>query len=178
MKRLTIFVVFQVVLCLASFAAAGETPDPIPVVNGMIFIPAGEFIMGSSLADLKNLAELDEYPQRHVYVAAFYMDVHEVTNAEYKRFVDSTGVETPDRWVNGNYPVGEDGFPVVDISWTDAVAYASFVGKRLPTEAEWEKAARGTDGRRYPWGDEFDVTRANNGDRLMPIMSFPTGKSP
>jgi iron(II)-dependent oxidoreductase len=162
-------------------ALAGEsdkTPDKVPVVNGMVFIPAGEFLMGSSLDELKKLAELDEYPQRRVFLDAYYIDLHEVTNAEYKVFVDSMGVEPPHRWVDGNYAVGEDGFPVVDISWEEAAAYARFVGKRLPTEAEWEKAARGTDGRTYPWGDEFDTDLANNSDRLMPVMSIPAGNSP
>lgn len=164
----------------AAHGGHGETPHPVPVpvINGMVFIPAGEFTMGSSLEDLRNLADQDEFPQRRVWVEAYYIDVHEVTNIEYKRFVDSMGVEPPYSWGNGNYPVGEDGFPVVDISWEEAAAYARFVGKRLPTEIEWEKAARGTDGRRYPWGNEFDGDLANNGKRLMPVMSFPAGVSP
>jgi formylglycine-generating enzyme required for sulfatase activity len=178
MKRIPILFAFPVIFGLAAFVSAGETPDPVPVINGMIFIPAGEFTMGSNLSDLKNLAEVDEFPQRTVYVDAFYVDIHEVTNAEYKYYVDSMEVEPPHRWENGNYAIGLDGYPVVDISWEEAAAYARFVGKRLPTEAEWEKAARGTNGRIYPWGDSFSNTHANNSDRLAPVMSFPDGKSP
>jgi len=178
MKRIPVLILMSAVIGLAAFAVTGETPDPVPEVNGMVFIPAGEFLMGSSLADLKKMADLDEFPQRKVYVDAFYIDIHEVTNAQYKLFIDSMGVAPPHRWENRNYPVGEDGFPVVDISWEEAAAYARFVGKRLPTEAEWEKAARGSDGRRYPWGDEFDNTLANNGENLVPVMSFQGGVSP
>ena len=178
MKRTSIFFVLLVAFGPTALTNAGEVPDPVPVVNGMIFIPAGEFIMGSSLDDLKNMADLDEFPQRKVFVDAFYIDIHEVTNAQYKIYVDSMDVEPPHRWENGNYPVGQDGYPVVDISWDEAAAYARFVGKRLPTESEWEKAARGTEGLRFPWGNGFDNTRANNSERLFPVMSFPGGKSP
>ncbi len=159
-------------------AADSPRPDPVPRVNGMVFVPAGEFVMGSTLDDLRHQADTDEWPQRRVWVDDYYIDVHEVTNAEYKRFVDSLHIEPPPRWVDGNYGVGEDGFPVVSVTWYEARAYAEWAGKRLPTEAEWEKAARGTDGRRFPWGDEFDPHRCNNGDRLMPIMQFPDGVSP
>jgi formylglycine-generating enzyme required for sulfatase activity len=153
-------------------------PDPTPVVAGMVLVPAGEFTMGSGVDDLRRMAEVDEWPQHRLWLDDYYIDVHEVTNAQYKVFLDSTRVEAPHRWVNGNYGIGEDGLPVVSISWDEAAAYARFVGKRLPTEAEWEKAARGADGRRFPWGNDFDGDYANNGDRLMPIMSFPLGESP
>ena len=145
----------------------------------MAFIPPGAFLMGSTIEDLRYEAELDEYPQHEVYVDGFYMDIHEVTNAQYKFFADSMGVEPPHAWgYDGNYPIGRDGYPVVSVSFKEAAAYARFVGKRLPTEAEWEKAARGSDGRRYPWGDEFDNTKGNNGEQLLPVMSLPEGKSP
>jgi sulfatase modifying factor 1 len=153
-------------------------PNPVPEINGMVFVPAGEFLMGSTTQDLRHQAEVDEWPQRRVWVDDFYMDIHEVTNAQYKVFLDSTKIQAPPRWVNGNYGIGEDGLPVVSVTWNEAAAYARFMGKRLPTEAEWEKAARGVDGRRFPWGNEWDPTRANNGERLMPIMSFPEGVSP
>ncbi len=175
------------VLCLALMAAArnGEgdsttpdRPDPVPPVQGMVFVPAGEFLMGSTGEDLRKWADVDEFPQRSVWVDDFYIDIHEVTNAQYKVFLDSTGTEPPPRWVDGRYGIGEDGFPVVSVTWEDAAAYAAFIGKRLPTEAEWEKAARGTDGRTYPWGDGFDRTLANNSDHPMTIMNFPGGVSP
>lgn len=153
-------------------------PDPVPPVSGMVFVPAGYFTMGSNIDDLHRAAEVDEWPQRQVWADDYYIDIHEVTNAQYKRFVDSVKVDAPPRWIDGNYGIGEDGLPVVSITWDEALAYARFVGKRLPTEAEWEKAARGTDARRFPWGNDFDSDKANNGDRLMPIMSFPEGVSP
>jgi formylglycine-generating enzyme required for sulfatase activity len=153
-------------------------PDPIPVVNGMVFVPAGEFAMGSSAEQLLKMAEVDEFPQRTIFVDDFYIDIHEVTNAQYKVFLEATGTEAPPRWLNGNYGLGEDGMPVVSITWEEAAAYAKWVGKRLPTEAEWEKAARGPDGRAFPWGDSFDRALANNGERLVPIMTYPAGVSP
>jgi formylglycine-generating enzyme required for sulfatase activity len=143
----------------------------------MTFVPAGYFTMGSDVHDLRRIAEVDEWPQRQVWVDDYYIDIHEVTNAQYKRFVDSLHIDPPPRWIDNNYGIGEDGLPVVSVTWEEALAYARFVGKRLPTEPEWEKAARGTDARRFPWGDEFDGDRANNSDHLMPIMSFPEGVS-
>jgi formylglycine-generating enzyme required for sulfatase activity len=144
----------------------------------MVFVPAGEFLMGSTTEEIRRTADVDEFPQRRVWVDDFYIDVHEVTNAQYKVYVDSMKVKAPPKWVDGNYGIGEDGWPVVSITWEEAAAYARFVGKRLPTEAEWEKAARGTDGRQFPWGDDFERTRANNGDHLVPIMTYPLGVSP
>jgi formylglycine-generating enzyme required for sulfatase activity len=153
-------------------------PVPLPPVHDMVFVPAGEFLMGSSGEELYRTADVDEFPRRQVWVDDFYIDVHEVTNAQYKVYVDSMRVEPPPKWVDGNYGLGEDGLPVVSITWDEAAAYARFVGKRLPTEAEWEKAARGTDGRSYPWGGSFDRVHANNGEHLLPIMSYPSGVSP
>jgi formylglycine-generating enzyme required for sulfatase activity len=187
--RSLLFLVSVPALVVGALALAGRAqaptgaeapfrPDPIPEVSGMVFVPAGEFLMGSTDDDLVKIAEVDEFPQRRVFVDDFYIDVHEVTNAQYKVFLDSTGVEAPPKWLHGNYGVGEDGFPVISITWDEAVAYAEWIGKRLPTEAEWEKAARGTDGRAYPWGSSFDRALANNGERLMPILSFPRGVSP
>jgi len=156
---------------------AVQDPDTIPEVARMVYIPPGEFIMGSSLEDLDDLAEQDEYPRRVVWLDGYYIDVHEVTNSQYKVFVDSMEIAPPHLWKDGNYPVGQDGYPVVDVSWEDARMYAEFVGKRLPTEEEWEKAARGTDGRHYPWGNEFS-THLVNRETLQPVMSNPGNRSP
>jgi iron(II)-dependent oxidoreductase len=153
-------------------------PESIPDINGMAYIPPGEFIMGSAAEDLDDVADISEYPQRRVYVDGFYIDVFEVTNIQYKVFIDSMDRRAPSHWRLGRYEVGLDGYPVVNVSWKDAVAYAEFMGKRLPTEEEWEKAARGSDGRRYPWGDTFDNKKANNGNKLMPVRQFPDGRSP
>lgn len=115
----------------------------------MTLIPAGQFLMGS------NEGDSDEKPVHPVYVDAFYMDIYEVTNAEYKKFIDANPqwqkTHIPrayhdgnylKSWNDNNYPSGKGNYPVVHVSWYAAVAYAEWVGKRLPTEAEWEKAAR------------------------------------
>ena len=152
--------------------------EPIPEVSGMVYVPSGEFIMGSTYEDVRSSADVDEYPQRTVYVEGFYIDVAEVTNIQYKLFLDSTGGDSPKGWIETRYPKGRDGYPVVGVTWHDAAAYARFAAKRLPTEEEWEKAARGTDGRKYPWGESYDKKNANRGNRLMRVRRFPGGISP
>ncbi|MBM3332195.1 zinc-ribbon domain-containing protein [candidate division WOR-3 bacterium] len=114
----------------------------------VIKIPAGTFTMGSTVYS-------DEEPVHQVYLDEYYIDKYEVTNRQYKRFCDSTGRSwPPDPGFPGmsNYFTSFPDCPVVYVSWEDAAAYCTWAGKRLPTEAEWEKAARGTDGRKYPWG--------------------------
>jgi len=182
MTRIVTLICFPLALGLAAFLvpaerAAGVGTDQMPEISGMAYIPPGEFIMGSSLEDLRDTASQDEYPQRRVYLDGYYIDIHEVTNAQYKLFVDSVGIEPPHLWVDGNYPIGQDGYPVVDVSWYDAAEYARFAGKRLPTEAEWEKAARGTDGRKFPWGSKFDKHLVEM-DGLVPVMSMTGNVSP
>ena len=200
----------------------GEQPD----LKNMALIPAGEFLMGSPEGE----GAYDEHPQHKLYLDAYYIDKYEVTNAQFKEFVEATGYVTdaerkgygevwnpkehstlrkgnfggvnwrrPNAWIdteaypNRPHPAAWENYnimdkldyPVVQVSWNDAKAYATWAGKRLPTEAEWEKAARGTDGRKWPWGNEFnlnidDVTaHANVGsDWLLPVDCFPTGISP
>ena len=127
----------------------------------MVLIPAGEFIMGSTDADPEG--EKEEKPQRRVHLDAYLLDRTETTWAQYRKFCTATGHKLPDDPPGG---VRDDN-PVERISWTDAAAYCEWSGKRLPTEAEWEKGARGTDGRLYPWGagawDAGGVYRANTG---------------
>lgn len=126
----------------------------------MHLIPAGEFEMGDHFGD----GQSDERPVHTVYLDAFYMDETEVTNDRYEAFVEATGHRTPYHWENPG-PAGhliKPHFPVVYVSWHDAMAYAKWAGKRLPTEAEWEYAARGGRvGQRYPWGDEVSHDHAN-----------------
>ena len=134
----------------------------------MALIPAGNFFMGHPEED-----ELyyDEIPCHRVFIDAFWIDCYEVTNRRYKQFIDATGHPVPYvdaawaapyNWKEKSYPPGKADFPVVLVSWEDAVAYASWAGKRLPTEAEWEKAARGGLVKQaYPWGEKIDVQYAN-----------------
>jgi formylglycine-generating enzyme required for sulfatase activity len=134
----------------------------------MILIPAGEFLMGTSAADAIEMEKgygwrpkwfADEMPQHRVTLDAYYIDETPVTNAEYKHFLDANPEHpAPSDWDQSqrNCSLGKDDHPVVFVSWSDADAYARWARKRLPTEAEWEKAARGTEGRRFPWGQEFD----------------------
>ncbi|TEU11887.1 MAG: hypothetical protein E3J21_22510 [Anaerolineales bacterium] len=167
----------------------------------MVYVPAGEFTMGS------DEGSSDEQPVHAVYLDAFYIDKHEVTNAQFAAFVSATGYETEAErrrcsWVRkGNswecvqgvdwqHPsgpdtdlMGKDEHPVVQVSWSDAKAYCEWAGKRLPTEAEWEKACKGTDGRAYPWGDQGPTLNLCNFDEneggTTPVGKYsPQGDSP
>jgi formylglycine-generating enzyme required for sulfatase activity len=129
----------------------------------------------------------DEGPQHKVYLDSYWMDLYEVTNAQYKKFIDATKRRSPAHFRNRTYPPGKADHPVTEVTWYDAEAYCTWAGKRLPTDQEWEKAARGTDGRMFPWGNEFDVNKANTPQRwatlkqegdTMPVGSFPEGVSP
>ena len=156
-----------------------------PSNPSMVLIPAGEFQMGSNDRDAYD----DEKPVHTVYVDAFYMDQYEVTNAQYKKFVDANPQWQKDRipekyhdgnylkdWNGNNYPIGKGNHPVVSVSWYGAMAYAKWAGKRLPTEAEWEKAARGgLASQKYPWGNSIDFSNANHGRNIgdtTPVGSY------
>jgi len=96
-----------------------------------------------------------------VWVSAYYIDVHPVTNAEYSRFIAATGHEAPRHWEDGTFPEGRADHPVVYVTWKDATAYAAWAGKELPTGQQWEKAARGTRGNVFPWGDQPTPAKCN-----------------
>ena len=142
----------------------------------MVKIPAGPFIIGY------DNRHPDEKPAHTLTLPAFSIDLYEVTNEQYGKFTAATHRAPPDHWVDGLYPVEKKKHPVSYVTWYDAHDYCQWAGKRLPTEEEWEKAARGTDGRLYPWGNEFDPKKANTpqsriGD-TTPVGSFPQGRSP
>jgi formylglycine-generating enzyme required for sulfatase activity len=100
-------------------------------------------------------------PAHFVTVRPFFIDRTEVTNEQYRRFVEATGYDPPKTWKDGAFPVGEEQMPVTGVTWYDAASFAAWAGKRLPTESEWEFAARGAEGRKYPWGNEWDASVAN-----------------
>jgi formylglycine-generating enzyme required for sulfatase activity len=159
-----------------------------PKIEGMVYIPSGEFIMGSEEVDTEGLGKefglragefyADERPVRKVHLKGFYIDKYEVTNSEYKRFADATRYNSPVNWDGKNYPEGKGDHPVNNITWYDAHSYCNWAGKRLPTETEWEKAARGPDGTIYPWGDEYDKKMANlDTGETKPVGSYKKDKS-
>jgi len=164
-------------------ALSGEATPILPtppsaVEAAMIAIPAGEFTMGSE--------NKIERPPHAVFVDAFEIDQFEVTNEQFERFIAETGYITDAEKAGDTswraYATNKPNHPVVKVSWNDAKAFCEWAQKRLPTEAEWEKAARGTDGRTYPWGNDWDVNKANTkeaGYRGTTIVgSFPAGASP
>jgi serine/threonine-protein kinase len=130
------------------------TTDPVP--SGMILINGGKFVMGNNISD-----DPAEAPEHEVTVKSFYIDKYEVTNQQYYEFVKDSGYAIPDHWSNGRFEEGQENFPVVNVSWNDAQAYARWAKKRLPSEEEWEFAARGQDRRLYPWGKQFSAVNAN-----------------
>ncbi len=153
-------------------------------IGGMVLVPAGEFIMGLSKGDLKWIRQKigaeerffrNQLPRHKVNVPAFYIDKYEVSNIQYKKFVDAAGRTPPEDWKNGTYPAGKANHPVIYVSWHDADAYAKWAGKRLPSEAEWEKAARGPRSLLYPWGDTFKRNQANT-ETGGPGQTTPVGK--
>jgi formylglycine-generating enzyme required for sulfatase activity len=191
-----------------------EPLRPSPIVKGegggeMALVPAGAFQMG---ADQGNE---NHRPRRKVTLGAYLIDRHEVTNGQFRTFIDARGYDRQELWSSAGWQwrsrkdspslteatSGRSGSattraprywgdsrsndarqPVVGVSWYEADAFCRFLGKRLPSEAEWEKAARGTDGRKFPWGEGSEVGRANTteakAERALPVGSFPTGASP
>ena len=204
--------------------------------DSMVLIPAGPFIMGSNKRnDVKKQREyglinplyLDEHPQHSVVLPAYYIDLFEVSNRQYKAFVMQTQRKEPVQWTQNGYNLRDDRLkatdldtlrwiateyfkldvdsrhmdaaqlvqlmlkdqkqkdriPVTDVSWYDARDFCRWVGKRLPTEQEWEKAARGSNGQEYPWGAKWDPNKTNSGDNnwdqgIAPIGSYPDNRSP
>ena len=188
----TILLVAALVGIISLFG--GFSPPALPS-SDMVLVPAGEFIMGSQEGSP------DEQPVRRVHLKAFHIDRYPVTNAQYVQFLNAGGdpasrcgghicldtqAESPDSRIlyrQGRYVVeaGYEQHPVTNVSWYGAQAYCRYQGKRLPTEVEWEKAARASDGRAYPWGDRFDPHRLNSDYRIgdtTPVGDYPAGVSP
>jgi formylglycine-generating enzyme required for sulfatase activity len=195
---------------------AAAVEQALPFEPQMVLIPAGNFLMGTSESELKEIEKLDqdknyqewirrEVPQHEVTLNAYAIGRYSVTNAEFKRFVDDNGYTTQEYWTEAGWKRKESGSwtkprywedtkwndpsqPVVGVSWYEAAAYCKWLAEktgkpyRLPTEAEWEYAARGKEGYRYPWGNQWDKTRCNNkengADRTTPVGQFsPQGDS-
>ncbi len=182
--------------------AAVEVPGGVSTITGndgmpLLYVPAGEFTMGNDSSD-----QPGEKPAHTVYLDAFWIDQTEVTNQLFSSFVEATGYQSQsggeylwdgEKWIFGNAdwqrPRGpgtdiskKGDHPVIHVSWDDAVSYCKWTGRRLPTEAEWEKAARGTDGRIYPWGNDNPSIELVNFDAIQgdttPVGSYPNGASP
>lgn len=157
----------------------------------LVLVPAGPFPMGVPKGDRDG--GRDEYPNHEVFLDAYYIDKFEMTNSRYREFIRATGHRTPQHakdpsrniWPDTTMPDSIADKPVINVDWHDADAYCKWAGRRLPTEAEWEKAARGTDDRRFPWGNVEPTRKHLNfnqrwqGEKtLMPVGSYEAGKSP
>ena len=170
----------------------GPTPEILTITNpiylDLVRVPAGEFLMGSVVARDKD-AQDHEFPPHRVHVPEFYIGQYPVTNLQYAALVKAGHSEAPRYWEDGEILPGKENHPVVEVSWRDALVFCAWLSGetgqpfRLPTEAEWEKAARGTDGRIYPWGDQPpDETRCNFGKKEGGTTTIgrysPQGDSP
>jgi len=158
----------------------------------MVFIPAGEFLLGSTGKEgrLGYSIGVDEVPQRTVHLKAYYIDKYEVTNDRYRMFIEATDHPSPVDVKHGLYswngntpPDGQENFPVTYVSWHEADEFCQWAGKRLPSEEEWEKAARGVDGRQWPWGNDYKGsvcnTKYGSGPQsIIPVGSTPEDRSP
>ncbi|HXV99303.1 MAG TPA: formylglycine-generating enzyme family protein, partial [Anaerolineae bacterium] len=164
--------------------ATATPPDRVtittPIHLELVRVPAGEFLMGSDPKKDKN-ASKDEQPQHRVHISEFYIGKYPLTNEQYATFIKATKHRGPNHWKGGKIPSGKENHPVVNVSWDDIVAFCEWLSResgrtcRLPTEAEWEKAARGTNGRIYPWGNEWDPTQLNSREK-GPGDTSPVGK--
>jgi formylglycine-generating enzyme required for sulfatase activity len=174
-------------------ALLAKTQAPREASTDWILVPAGEIEMGAEGGP----ATPDEGPKHKVSLDAFYIGTYEVSNRHYHAFVKATGRRNPENCCDARYNIwrgdtlldGVGDLPVINVSWEDAVAYCKWIGGRLPTEAEWEKAARGTDGRTYPWGNEpvsgnranysFDPVAMWDGPAsLAKVHQYDFGRSP
>jgi formylglycine-generating enzyme required for sulfatase activity len=163
--------------------APATQPPPPKAPDRMVYVPAGNFTIGC-VRKIQRRCDKDEMPARQIYLDAYFIDAYEVTNQEYSKCV-SAGACTKKDPRNG---FDDPQQPVGGVTWFQSISYCSFAGKRLPTEAEWEKAARGTDARSYPWGNQapscdlavFDNKKSDGCGKgaTWPVGSMQAGKSP
>ncbi|GJL62968.1 MAG: hypothetical protein NPIRA04_16220 [Nitrospirales bacterium] len=176
-------VIVGLFVSITNLALAGDAmmeKDPVEMVT----IPAGPFIRGSADSE----GRPDERPRRKIFLQAFALDKYEVTNRQYKKFIEETLHKPPLNVYDEGKEFdisGVEDRPVVQVTWHDAVDYCFWAGKRLPSEAEWEKAARGTEGQIYPWGNSDNATALANYDgewkgteTLLDVTTLPEGASP
>jgi formylglycine-generating enzyme required for sulfatase activity/cytochrome c biogenesis protein CcdA len=186
---------------------AHENGPDNPLEGNMVFIPAGQFVFGTNQTDTSGLnASMgipkplyqDAHPEQKPFLKGFYIDRFEVTNRRYQKFLDNLPTHPeykvmieklgyyapPKGWQKTRFPEGQSDHPVVWVSWFDAANFCQWAGKRLPTEKEWERAARGTKGQAYPWGNAFERDRANLPNKigskvpLSKVGTFPKGANP
>jgi formylglycine-generating enzyme required for sulfatase activity len=169
-------------------------PVKISLIDGkeMVLVPAGEFFMGTNKIDDEKIhlkigavkpLFVDQHPSRKIFLGSYYIDKYEVTNEEYKRFLDTSGYdELPGHWEKGTYAKGKGRYPVTHVTWREALTYCLWAQKTLPSEAQWEKAARGVDGLVYPWGNDYEKGSSNmdiDGARaLTEVGKYPDDVSP
>lgn len=166
----------------ASVRGQSGNSSPHDDIPDMALIPSGEFWMGRNqlwLVDELGWNErdrLDDRPVHLVYIDPFYIDRYETTNEDYQRFVQATGHRLPLHWAAGKIPAGKQRHPVYNISWEDAETYCKWMDKRLPTEAEWERAARGgLEKKLYPWGDQLGAPQRGNAPAAQTVRAAHTG---
>lgn len=230
MTRYFLYLALSVMALFSGCEKQPSSEQDVLLELGMVYIPPGEFILGSNKTDDKGIAQrygfvnplfVDEHPQQKVFLPGYHIDRAEVSNLEYKRFLIDTGAADPPHWIQNGYNVradvlrnaslerlqfiaanyfqleddpsrlsrdellkrmeeiqkSRDPLPVSGVSWFDAASYCRWAGKRLPTEKEWEKAARGAQGWEYPWGQDWDDTKANTGetpDQPSPLVAVAT----